>query len=138
MVLKNAFDSAKDRLASSRAVKSLLKARLSVFLQEQWFLILYLVTVFILSSGLVNAIMEGSRLPPGSPPLVRRRGIQSASETLIYFFIFALGTGGLYIAYSGARQQLRRRVSDFYLVVGISLVLVGMAVGLTVLSQKGF
>lgn len=136
MVLKKVLDSATTRLTSA-INRSIAKSRILRTIQEHWLLVTYLTIILLLSSGVVNAILEGSRLPSSTLPIVRSRGIQSAAETLLYFMTFLLGTAGLYVAYSGAKQPIRRRAADLYLVVGLFMVVIGTVIGIAILNVKG-
>jgi hypothetical protein len=138
MVLKNALDVAKNRFLAYRLVKRLFNTKVLSLIREREIIIIYLAFLFILSSGIINAILEGSNLPASALPILRRRDMQTTTETLLYFFTIVLGTSGLFIAYSGSKRPLQRRISDFYLVAGLSLVVVGVIVGLTIISIKGF
>ncbi|MBI2183665.1 MAG: hypothetical protein HYU39_01770 [Thaumarchaeota archaeon] len=136
MVLRKALDSTVTRVTAS-ANRSIARSKILRFIQERWLLIAYLTIMFLLSSGVVNAILEGSRLPSNALPIIRRRGIQSAAETILYFLTYTFGAAGLFVAYTGAKQPVRRRAADLYLIVGLFIVVIGTVIGLTILNVKG-
>ena len=136
MVLKRALDSVIARLVSPSPGREVWRTRLSSVLRERGLLLLYILFLFALSSGTFNAILEGSRLPANVLPIVRSRGVQSGAETILNFFTLLLGATGVYIAYSAARQPLRKRVSDLYILVGVMLIVIGTVVGVVILDLK--
>lgn len=88
--------------------------------------ILYISSLFLLSAGIVNGLLEGPRLPTGYV-IFPQRGIQTGSEIFVYLFIMVMGTLGIYLIYMGARDSSKRRVSNFYIIFGFSAVLIAVS-----------
>jgi len=95
----------------------------------------YIAIIFIFSGGIINGVIEGSRLPEGYI-IFPQSGIQTASETIIYVFAMVMGTIGFYSLYLGARESFKRRISDFYMMLGFSSVLVAIFLTFYIFSVK--
>jgi hypothetical protein len=100
------------------------------------FEILYLAALFLFSGGIVNGMLEGSNPLLQSFLIYPQRGIQTVSETLIYFFIMGTGSVGIYLIYIGGRQSLRQRISDFYVIMGFSSVILALSFSLYLFDVK--
>ena len=87
--------------------------------------IFYISGLFLFSAGIVNGLLEGPRLPEGYV-IFPQRGIQTASESIVYLFIMGLGTLGMYLIYMGARDNSKRRITNFYITFGFSSVLIAI------------
>ena len=95
----------------------------------------YITVLFIFSAGIINGVLEGPRLPEGYV-IFPQKGIQTASETIIYVFAMVMGTIGFYSLYLGARESFKRRISDFYMMLGFSSVLVAIFLTFYIFSVK--
>jgi hypothetical protein len=95
----------------------------------------YIAIIFIFSAGIINGIVEGSRLPEGYV-IWPQGGIQTVSESIVYLFTMVMGTVGFYFLYLGARESYKRRISDFYIVFGFSSVLIAIFISLYIFSIK--
>tara|TARA_B100001971_G_C18168577_1_gene525722 strand:+ start:249 stop:665 length:417 start_codon:yes stop_codon:yes gene_type:complete len=95
----------------------------------------YITILFIFSAGIINGLIEGSRLP-GGYVIFPQGGIQTASESIVYLFTMVMGTAGFYFIYLGARESSKRRISDFYMMFGFSSVLVAIFLSLYIFSIK--
>jgi hypothetical protein len=60
--------------------------------------VIYLIIFFALSSGLINAILEGSSLPEGIT-FIPSRSVQTISETIIMTLILFVGMSGAFLVY---------------------------------------
>jgi len=97
--------------------------------------ILYVTILFIFSAGIINGILEGSQLPAGHL-IWPRSGVQTTAESLVYIFIMATGSAGLYFLYTGTQEKFKRRVSDFYVIFGFSFVLIAVVLSLYIFTIK--
>ena len=95
----------------------------------------YIAIIFIFSAGIINGLLEGSRLPEGYV-IFPQRGIQTASESIVYLFAMVMGTVGFFFIYLGSRESFKRRISDFYIMFGFSSVLVAIFLSLYIFSVK--
>ena len=95
----------------------------------------YIAVLFFFSAGIINGVIEGARLPEGYV-IFPQRGIQTASETIVYVFAMVMGTVGFYSLYLGARESFKRRISDFYIMIGFSSVLIAIFLTLYIFSIK--
>lgn len=87
--------------------------------------IIYISGLFLFSAGIVNGLLEGPRLPEGYV-IFPQRGIQTASESIVYMFIMGLGTLGMYLVYMGARDTSKKRISNFYMIFGFSSMVIAI------------
>ena len=95
----------------------------------------YIAVLFIFSAGIINGLLEGPRLPEGYV-IFPQNGIQTASESIVYIFAMVMGTVGFYSMYLGARESSKRRISDFYIMIGFASVLVAIFLSLYIFSIK--
>jgi hypothetical protein len=107
-------------------------------LQRRGLQIVYLVLLFGLASGVVNAILEGSKPIYINALILPGRSAQTWSEVVINFFTMALGTLGIYIIYQSGKQRIRRRATEQYLGLGLLLLILAVLMGFAVLAEKGF
>jgi hypothetical protein len=82
------------------------KSRLK-FLRDNLASAIYFSSFFLLTSGLVKAIANSGDPGINASPIVTNAGIQNFTETLINFFIFSVGSFGVYAIYVSGRQRLR-------------------------------
>ena len=64
--------------------------------------IIYLIFFFSLSSGLINAILEGENLP-NNLTFIPSRSFQTMSETIILVIILFVGTIGTFLLYQSGK-----------------------------------
>ncbi len=98
--------------------------------------ITYLTILFLFAGGLVNGLIEGTSPLMQNYVIFPQRGIQTVTETLVYVFAMAAGTAGIYFLYMGGRQSMRRRISDFYVLIGFTAVLLAIALSLYIVGVK--
>jgi len=104
------------------------------FVKTRWIETLYLIGIVAMVSGIVNAVVQpvnsGYTIFPG-------QGSQSVSETVIDAFALILGATGIYVSYLSGRQTTKPRLVNFYLALGLVLMLTGVYIGIYVYSSKG-
>lgn len=137
MGLKRKSGDIYSRITNKILFSSISKATSSItnILRSRGLEISYIAIIFIFSAGIINGVMEGSRLPEGYV-IFPQSGIQTASESIVYLFAMVMGTVGFYIIYLGARESFKRRISDFYILLGFSSVLVAIFLSLYIFSVK--
>ncbi len=103
------------------------------FIKTWWIETLYILAIIAMASGVVNAVVQpvnfGYTIFPG-------QGSQSVSETVINAFALILGATGIYLSYLSGRQTTKPRLVNFYLVLGLLLMLMGVYIGIYVYSYK--
>ena len=117
----------------TRLSKSLGKSDFAARLSSEWVEVLYIVALVILCGGTVNAILQpvnvGYVIFPSS-------GGQSATETVVDVFVLLLGLGGIYLSYLSGRQTTKTRMANFFLVFGLTLILIAVYIGIYVSNAK--
>lgn len=112
--------------------------RLSVYslIREKGLELVYLFIIFSLVAGVVNTILEGSRPEFAGIPILTTRSAQTWSEAVMNFFIMMLGTAGIYMIYQSGRQATRRRVANLYLLLGLTILVITIFVGIYIIGLK--
>ena len=125
-----------DKLLITRAIDSSSSASLIKFLKGQGIETLYFLALFLFAAGLINGMIEGSRPQVQSYMIFPQRGIQTIPETFVYIFTIATGSIGLYLINLGGLEKVKKRVSNFYVVLGFSTVIFALAMTLYIFSVK--
>ena len=97
---------------------------------------LYLLVLFLLTAGLVNALGNAGQPGISVSPIVASPTAQNITETFIMLFGYILGSLGAYGLYLSGRQTIRARSAEMFFVGGIALLAVGLGIGYFVLSVK--
>lgn len=106
-------------------------------LNERMILFLYVIIIVVFSGGLINALLEGSKLPP-TVSIFQGPTVQTLGETIIFSFITLFGTAGIYMAYVGAKRPIKDKITDLFIVTGLLMAFMSTFLALYVLSLKGF
>ncbi len=134
-MLKKIFDSftakISRRLEKSRVFRSILKLSVGRVIEG-----LYLLALLILLGGGVNAVLEGLRLKAPQAIIFTSSTVQSIGETVINIFALILGSAGVYFIYRGSRFISSKRVSNFYLFVGVVGLLLALAIEFYIFGYK--
>lgn len=134
-MLKKALDSftakISRRLEKSRVVRSILKLSVGRVIEG-----LYLLALLILLGGVVNAILEGLRVRAPQAIIFTSSAVQSIGETVINIFALLLGAAGVYFIYRGSRFVSSKRVSNFYLFVGVVGLLLALLIEFYLFGYK--
>src|SRR5215510_3352288 len=94
--------------------------------------VVYLVIFFAFASGLVNAIIEGTRAKAFVLPT---RTIQTIGETIVTVMILFMGLFGIYLIYkSGVISQPKNQWS--FLAGGFILIVISLVVGFHLVKIK--
>ena len=96
----------------------------------------YMLFFLILTSGIVNTILEGSRPELTGQLVVPMQTVQTLAETFINFFILLTGISAIYVAYLSGQRETRSRVANLYLASGILLLTMAIWFGFSLLALK--
>lgn len=95
---------------------------------------LYLLALFLLIAGVVNAISNAGEAGINLSPIVANPDAQNVTETIIIMFGYIIGSLGAYALYLSGRQTIRARSAEMFFVGGIALLSIGMVVGYYILA----
>lgn len=98
---------------------------------------LYLLALYLLIAGLVNAISNAGEAGINLTPIVANPNAQNVTETIIIMFGYIIGVLGAYALYLSGRQTIRARSAEMFFVGGIALLAIAMTVGYYILSLTG-
>ena len=96
----------------------------------------YLLVVFLLAGGLINAISNAGEVGINNVPIVASASAQNVTETFIILFTYVAGSLGTYALYLCGRQTIRARSAEMFFIAGLGLISVAMVMGYYVLSLK--
>jgi hypothetical protein len=97
----------------------------------------YLIALFLLMAGVINAIGNASTLGIANDPIVPNSTIQNVTETFIVLFGYIVGSLGAYALYLSGRQTIRARSAEMFFIGGIALIAVAVTLGYYILYIKG-
>jgi len=126
-----------NRMVKAYTPKGLTKSIYPI-IRRRWLEIIYLIILFSLTAGVVNAMLEGSKPIYIYAIILSSRSVQTWSEAVINLFTIILGTLGVYLMYQSGRQSVRRRASDLYFILGLILMILVVFIGFSLLAEKGF
>ena len=131
-MIRGWVESRLDRVRS-RFSKSIGRSSLAGQVRSGWVEVLYIIALVVMSAGTVNALIQpvnvGYVIFPSS-------GGQSATETVVDAFVLLLGAAGVYISYLSGRQTTKSRMVNFFLIIGLFLVVTALYIGIYVLNAK--
>lgn len=105
-------------------------------LMDRGLKIFYMLFFLILTSGVVNTILEGSRPELTGQLVVPMQTVQTLAETFINFFILLTGISAIYVAYLSGQRETSSRVANLYLVSGILLLTMAIWFAFSLLALK--
>ncbi len=95
---------------------------------------LYLIALYLLIAGLINAISNAGEAGINLSPIVANPDAQNVTETIIILFGYIIGALGAYALYLSGRQTIRARSAEMFFVSGIALMAIALTVGYYILS----
>jgi hypothetical protein len=98
---------------------------------------IYLIVLFLLMAGVVNAISNAGTAGLNLETIVPNAGIQNVTETFIMLFGYIVGSLGAYALYLSGRQTIRARSAEMFFIGGISLLAVSITLGYYIVYVKG-
>ncbi|MDA4129391.1 MAG: hypothetical protein OK457_01345 [Thaumarchaeota archaeon] len=97
---------------------------------------LYLIALYLLVAGVINAIGNSGQAGINLNPIVANPNAQNVTETIIIMFAYIIGSLGAYALYLSGRQTIRARSAEMFFVGGIALIAIAMTVGYYILTLK--
>jgi hypothetical protein len=97
---------------------------------------LYLIVLYLLVAGVINAIGNAGQTGINLNPIVANPNAQNVTETIIIMFGYIIGSLGAYALYLSGRQTIRARSAEMFFVGGIALIAIAMTVGYYILQLK--
>ncbi len=97
---------------------------------------IYLLVLFLLAAGVINASGNAGQLGIAGAIIVPSSNAQNVTETFIILFTYIVGSLGAYAMYLSGRQTIRARSAEIFFIGGLMLISIAMTVGYFVLSQK--
>jgi len=127
---------------SSRVTRSDIGRRLSnptstTSLKNRGIEWLYLLALYLLIAGLINAISNAGEAGINLTPIVANPNAQNVTETIIIMFGYIIGSLGAYALYLSGRQTIRARSAEMFFVWGIALIAIAMTFGYYILALTG-
>ena len=98
---------------------------------------IYLLALFLLMAGVINAVANASTAGIESQTIVPNASIQNTTETFIMLFGYIVGALGAFALYLSGRQTIRARSAEMFFVGGIALIAVAMTLGYYIINAKG-
>ena len=98
---------------------------------------IYLIALFLLMAGIINAIGNAGTAGIGLQQIVPNVSIQNMTETFIILFGYIVGALGAYALYLSGRQTIRARSAEMFFVGAISLIALAMTLGYYIIHAKG-
>ena len=96
--------------------------------------VIYLIFFFALSSGLINAVIEGVNVPEGLT-IVPSRSLQTLSETIIITLILFVGVFGSFLVYRAGHSTTTKTQYGF-LIGGFFVMTMSLVLGLMIINIK--
>ena len=96
--------------------------------------VIYLIFFFALSTGLINAILEGVNVPEGLT-IVPSRSLQTISETIIITLILFVGVFGSFLLYRSGHSNTPKTQYGF-LAGGFFVITMSLILGLMIINIK--
>ena len=97
---------------------------------------LYLLALFLLAAGLINALNNSGQIGINNAPIVASPNAQNITETFIVLFTYILGSLGTYALYLSGRQTIRARSAEMFFVVGLGVISFAITMGYYLLTLK--
>ena len=95
---------------------------------------IYLLVLFLLVAGVINAISNASTPGININPIIVNTNVQNVTETFIILFGYIVGALGAYALYLSGRQTIRARSAEMFFVGGLCLLAIGMVLGYYILQ----
>lgn len=98
---------------------------------------IYLLALFLLVAGVVNAVGNAGTAGLNLETIVPNAGIQNVTETFIVLFGYIVGSLGAYALYLSGRQTIRARSAEMFFIGGMALLAVSITLGYYIVYVKG-
>tara|TARA_B100001146_G_scaffold36954_1_gene30625 strand:- start:216 stop:500 length:285 start_codon:yes stop_codon:yes gene_type:complete len=91
----------------------------------------------LFTTGIVNALLEGSRYAQSGQPIIANFQAQTLAETVIFSASILCGTLGLVFISRATKQVTKGRTTAAYIISGLSLACIGLIIGFFLVTLKG-
>ena len=99
--------------------------------------IAYITLMVLFTTGIVNALLEGSRYAPSGQPIIQSFQAQTLAETVIFSASILCGTLGFVFISRATKQVTKGRTTAAYIISGLSLAFIGLIIGFFLVTLKG-
>ena len=99
--------------------------------------IAYITLMVLFTTGIVNALLEGSRYAQSGQPIIANFQAQTLAETVIFSASILCGTLGFVFISRATKQVTKGRTTAAYIVSGLSLAFIGLIIGFFLVTLKG-
>ena len=96
----------------------------------------YLLILFLLAAGLINALGNAGQAGIDAAPVVASPNAQNITETFIVMFAYIVGSLGTYGLYLSGRQTIRARSAEMFFIFGIALISMAVTIGYYIIAIK--
>lgn len=138
MVIKQKIDRMMDyilyRVKSLRTINKLLSNTTSL-VQTKSLMLAYVALIILFTTGIVNALVEGSQLNT-QMPVIPGFQAQTLAEVVIFSSTTIFGVLGFTLMARGTRQVKKGRTTVAFIVSGLGLVLFGLIIGFYIFTLK--
>lgn len=140
MVIKQKIDSVTNniffRIRRVGFIKSTFNSVSSIF-QTRGLKFAYITLMVLFTTGIVNALLEGSNYAQSGQPIIQNFQAQTLAETVIFSSAILCGTLGFVFISRSTKQVTKGRTTAAYIISGLSLVFIGLIIGFFLVSLKG-
>jgi len=99
--------------------------------------IAYITLMVLFTTGIVNALLEGSRYAQTGQPIIQNFQAQTLAETVIFSASILCGTLGFVFISRATKQVTKGRTTAAYIISGLSLACIGLIIGWFLVTLKG-
>jgi len=99
--------------------------------------IAYITLMVLFTTGIVNALLEGSRYAQSGQPIIANFQAQTLAETVIFSASILCGTLGFVFISRATKQVTKGRTTAAYIISGLSLACIGLIIGWFLVTLKG-
>ena len=99
--------------------------------------IAYITLMVLFTTGIVNALLEGSRYAQSGQPIIANFQAQTLAETVIFSASILCGTLGFVFISRATKQVTKGRTTAAYIISGLSLACIGLIIGFFLVTLKG-
>ena len=124
-----------DRVRSLRTINKTL-ANTTSLVQAKSLMLAYVALMILFTTGIVNALVEGSQLNT-QMPVIPGYQAQTLAEVVIFSSTTIFGVLGFTLMARGTRQVKKGRTTVAFIVSGLGLVLFGLIIGFYIFALKG-
>ena len=140
MVIKQKIDSVTNniffRISRIGFIKTTSNTVSSMF-QTGGLKVAYITLMVLFTTGIVNALLEGSRYASSGQPIIQSFQAQTLAETVIFSASILCGTLGFIFISRATKQVTKGRTTASYIISGLSLAFIGLIIGFFLVSLKG-